>query len=695
MTTALLITSLTLEGAAVLAGLLLPGTIARRVAIVLIAAGAALALVLAGIVLAGGAGPRIALSTGLPLGQLQFRIDRLGAFFLAVASVVTIPVVIYAEGKLRHAKGTGGPHLAVMAALVGTMTILLAAADGILFLAAWEAVAWLSYLAVVVDIEDGRAARAAMLMLGVSELGTFGVAASIIALGSSGFGFDSMARAGALVSEPMASLIFIGFVLGFAAKAGLIPLQVWVPEADPAAPGHIAALLSGVVAKMAIYGIIRFSFLLLPNPAAWWGPALLVLGALTAVVGIVWALLQGGLGRILAFSTIENIGLICAALGLAETFRSGGEPILASLALIAALYQVLTHALGKALLFLEAGAVDHATGTRDLARLGGLLRSIPLTSGLTLLGALSMAAVAPFAGYLSEWMILEVFLQGFHLAPFGIRAVIVGAGAMLALTAATAVMVYVRLFAVGFGGMSRTPQAANAREVPWPMLVGGGLLAVALLLVGLLPPLFLGVVDRAASGTVGPSVLNVLIPPVFTDHPGSYQPLVDIGAGLFGGLLPVNGLIVIPAPTLATINSPTYLTLFELALLGLAALAVLAVPRAAPDRRVPVWAGGIARFTPRMQYGPLAYANPVRLIFRPLIRVRRLTGEARAAQGSVEALTFEEELPQPFENWLYRPLLACVERVAAAVKIIQSGDLNQYIAYIFGAILLVLILRLL
>ena len=696
MTTVLLLLVLGLEAAAALAALLMPGRqAARRSSLALVAAAGAVALVVAGAVLAGAARPAIVIESGLPLGPLRLGLDPLSAFFLGLVGLLLAPAAIYAEGYLG-AEGEHAPiraHVALVTLLAAAMTLVVSAQDGITFLIGWELLAWSSYLAVVLEVDDRETGRAAFLMLAVSELGSFGLVAAILVLGNGHFGFASLAAGGASLPEPVRSLVFLGLVAGFGAKAGLMPLQLWLPEAHPAAPTHVSAILSAVIVKLGIYGLIRFGLEFLPHPAAWWGPALVALGAITAVTGILWALFQRDVKRLLAYSTIENVGIIVAAIGLAETFRAGGIAVLASITLVVALYQVLAHGLAKGLLFLGAGSVARATGTRDLERLGGLIHRLRFTAGAMLVGSLSIAAVAPFAGYLGEWMVLETFLQGFRLPELAVRVVVVAAGALLALTAATAVMAFVRLFAIGFVGLPRSRGAADAVEGPRSMRVAMAALLAVLLLVGFLPTIILPILDRAALGVVGPSAIAHLVPAVFTGQPGAYAPLVGLGGGLFGGLLPVQGLIVIPAPGLTTINSPTYLTLAELIGLALVALAVSRVPRLGADRRAPVWAGGIPRFLPSMQYTALAYANPVRLIFHIAVRSRVVSAPARAAVGGMEGVAYGQDVPAPLEESLYAPIRAFVSRVAARVKVLQSGDINQYVAYIFAIVLLVLVLR--
>ncbi len=681
--------------AAAVALLVRQAAVRRRLALGCLAVGGLLSIVLAAFVLAGGSMHAVELRTNLPLGPLHLALDPLGALFLALAGALLLGSAIYADGYLAHVPSTTvGAHVAVLALLATTIILVLVAGDAIMFLMAWEILAWSAYLAVVLDVDDQRVASAAFLMLAVSELGTVTLLAAFVVLGGSGFGFAQLAAHGAQLAEPARSFVFLAILFGFGAKVGILPLQLWLPEAHPAAPSHVSALLSAIIVELGIYGIIRFAVLSLPTPEAWWGPAMAALGATTAVVGSLWALLQRDLKRVLAYSTIENVGIVIAALGLAETFRAEGLALLASLALVAALFHVATHAFGKGVLFLGAGAVDHATGTRDLDRLGGLMRRMPVTSLAMLLGVLSVAAIAPFGGFLSEWMILETFLQSPAIPSLGARLVIVAAGAILALTTATAVMVFARLFAVGFAGRPRSRGAAEAHETARSMTLGMAVLLGPLLAISFLPALVLPLVDRASSGLIGPATLAHLVPPLFGNQPGAYAALVAIGGSTFRGWLPVNGLVIIPAPGLSTIVSPTYLALFEVAFFVLATLGVRAVRRLGRDRRAPAWTGGAARPEPATQYSATAYANPMRLIFGSLFRSHTtLRIEDPASNGGSGTMLYRQDVTPPLERELYRPLVSLVARMADAVKVVQSGDTNAYVSYIFAVVLLVLLLR--
>jgi len=682
--------------AALAAGAIPDTRLARRMSLTGIAVAGVAAVAVAALALARGDTATISLETGLPLGPLTLGLDGLSALFLALIGLLLIPAAVFADGYLAAETDRMAirPHLALFALLAAAMVLVVLARDGVMFLIAWEMLAWTSYLAVVLEVEDRRAHRAGFLMLAVSELGSFGLVVAILVMGGGRFGFEDLATGATRLTDPTRSLVFLGLVVGFGAKIGLLPLQLWLSEAHPAAPSHISAVLSAVIVKLGIYGLIRFAIGFLPAPAPWWGAVLIVVGGVTAIVGILWALFQSDLKRVLAYSTIENVGIITATLGLAELFRARDLGAMASITLVVAVFMVAAHALAKGTLFLAAGAVDRATGTRDLERLGGLLRRMPTTATAILVGGLSIAAIAPFAGYLGEWMILETFLQGFRLPIIGDRVIVVAVGALLALTAATAVIVFVRVVAVGLVGEPRSDAAERASDVGPAMRIAMVGLVLVLLALGFLPTLVLPIIDHAVAGLVGPSVVDLIVPPVFGPDPGAYAPLVGLGGDLFAGLVPAQGLIVIPSPEFSTINAPTYLTLAELLGLAIVGLAVRSARDRPLDRRAPVWASGIPVFRPTMQYTARAYANPVRLIFSVVVPSRSAAAPPRAATGGLGGVEYEQTVPPPLERRLYQPVVHVVQRITAAARVIQSGDINQYVAYIFGIVLLVLILRL-
>lgn len=688
----------------VLLSLVLPRARVVIVAAAVCAAAGGLAALIAGLgVLIGAPFPAGSIDTNLPFGLLSLRLDMLSAFFLAIIGLISMPVALYSIGYLCHTKHVGLQRQRVFGALMNllllSLAVIVAASDAITFLMAWEAMAFLSYMMVNFDYEDAQVIRSAYLMLAVSELGTIGIFIAFLLLYqvSGSFGFSALHMAASSMSLPLQSAVFLLAFFGFGAKAGILPLQLWLPEAHPAAPSHISALLSAVIIKLGIYGILRFllDFLGGGNVApAWWGLTILSIGALTALIGILYSVVQNDMKRVLAYSSIENIGLILAGLGASLTFRAYHLNALSAIAAIATLYHILNHAVYKGLLFLGAGSVNHATGTRDLAKLGGLIRLMPWTTLFFLVAALAISAVPPFNGYISEWMLLETLLQSFAIPDTLAKVVIAISGAALALTAGIAVTAFVRLCGVSFLALPRSKEAAAAHESPATMRVAMGFLAFLCLALGVLPTFVIPMLDRVTTALVGVSVLNQVVPPLFTNHPGAYQLLVTLGGGLFGGWLPVNGLVVIAAPAFSTIDSPGYLFLAELLLIGIVMLA-LRVIRPLGTRRIGhVWAGGIPRFTAAMTYTGMAYSNPIRMIFNGIFRSRVQTKTPALAAHHREGLVeYEQEIPPPFERGLYRPLRRGVGWLTECARVIQSGNINQYVAYIFLIVIIVLILR--
>jgi hydrogenase-4 component B len=680
---------------------LLAGSPQRATVVAAICAilGSLAALMAGASVLAGAGVPSVSLETNLPLGALTLRLDALSAFFLIVIGLITLPIALYAVGYLQASQGQ---RLVAFSALFNlvllSLVLIVAANDLVVFLVGWEIMAWVSYLLANFQYEDRRVIRSSYLMLAISELGTVGILLAFLLLfqATGSFSYAGIHTAAATLSVVQKSLIFLLALFGFGAKIGVLPLQLWMPDAYRAAPDHISALLSAVVINLGIYGLARVILDFLGNAGAlppWWGLLVLSLGAVTALIGILYSVVQRDLKRVLAYSSVENMGLILASLGAALTFRAYHLDVLAAIAAIVALYHLLNHAVYKCLLFLGTGSIARATGSSAMERLGGLARLMPWTALFFLIAALAIAAVPPFNGYISEWMLLETLLQSFAIPETLAKVIIAIDGGLLALTAGIAVTAFVRAYAVSFLALPHSQEAAHARETSWLMRVAMGYLALLCLLLGILPTFVLPVIDQVTTPLWGVSVINQVVPPVFTTHPGEYAPLVNLGGTLFQGL-PVNGLIVIPAPHFSTIDAPTYLFLMEIVLVGLVVLARHLIRPLGARRVGPVWAGGIARFTASMTYTELAYSNPIRLIFNRLYRSRaRMTAEAAASQHLSGRITYEQQISPPFERLLYRPLTNVVRAITRRVGVIQSGNINQYIAYIFVIVIVVLILR--
>jgi hydrogenase-4 component B len=661
--------------------------------------GSVLALLTGAAILGGASLPTVTLATNLPLGVLSLHLDKLSAFFLAVIGLITLPLALYSIGYVQAERGRRLFALsALFNLLLFTLVLIVVANDLIVFLVAWETMAFLSYLTVNFDYENARVIRSSFLMLAISELGTVGIITAFLLLAQHAGSFNFMAiRASAPTLAPaLRSSVFLLTLFGFGAKIGVLPLQLWMPDAYHAAPDHISALLSAVLINLGIYGLLRVLLDFLAGSGslpAWWGLCVLSLGAMTALVGILYCVVQKDLKRVLAYSSIENMGLILASIGASLVFRSDHLNILSAIAALVALYHMLNHAVYKGLLFLGTGSIYRATGSYALEKLGGLVRLMPWTALFFLIAALSIAAIPPFNGYISEWMLLETLLQSFALADTLTKVIIALDGGILALTAGIAVTAFVRVYAIAFLALPHSKEAAEAHETSWWMRIAMGYLAAFCVLLGILPTFVLSILDRVTTPLLGLSVLNQVVPPVFSNHPGEYAPLVALGGTLFQGL-PVNGLIVIAAPHFTTIDAPTYLFLAELLLIALTVLAIHLIRPLGARRVSPVWACGIARFTPAMTYTEVAYSNPIRIIFNRLYRSRTsFQADAAAARHQNGRITYEQQIPPPFEHWLYRPLMKWGNAITARARLIQSGNINQYIAYIFLIVLVILILR--
>lgn len=469
-----------------------------------------------------------------------------------------------------------------------------------------------------------------------------------------------MAARSRQVSPGTRDAIFLLALTGFGFKAGLVPLHVWLPEAHPVAPADGSGFLSGMVVKLGVYGIVLFTTELLNTGPAWWGLVTMGLGALTAVIGILYALAERDIKRFLAYSTIENVGVIVIAVGAGMTFTSYGQTTLGAFLLLAALYHVANHGLYKTLLFLEASVIEHAAGTRDMDRLGGLIHRLPRTAAISMIGTLGIATLPPLNGFVSEWLIFQGLFQGFRIPSHLVGILIVVAAACLGLTGGLAVCAFVRAYGIPFLGMPRTKEASTATESGQPV-VGPGLLAAGCV----------------ALGVGAPAVLTALGRAVHTVTSVDLLPQVMVG-----------NLTIIPAHTNFAPFSPTYLTVFLVAVLIVPIVIHVAGRPVARSRRTPVWDGGILTFKPRMQYSAMTFAAPVRVTFdrlyQPTVTMQRASDDPAGRSGPVH---YETEVTPLFQRYLYGPVIAAAQYCARLVTPIQSGNVNLYLLYVFLVLL--------
>lgn len=691
-----------------LAATAIAGLLAPRPAIPpLLAASGAVASILIGVVgvvvLAGGHPLHLVLWSLAWLGPLSISIDPLSALFLIVTALVFLPVSIYSAGYIR--RYVDRYSLRVMAVecqgIFAAVVLLYSASSVVLFLLVWEAVALLGYLAINYEHEHSQARRAAYLFLSMAEAGTAAIlVAFLVLVGATGsFDFASIRAAAGSISAGGRWAVFLLSFFGFSVKAGLVPVNSWLPRADPAAPSNISAILSGVLLNVGLYGIIRVNGYLLPISTV--GPGLIVLaiGAISALVGILYATTANDLKTMLAHSSSENIGIVATGFGASFVFAASGHSGLAAFLMVAALYHMTNHSVYKSLLFMCAGSVEEAAGTRDLDRLGGLSRWMPLTSVFFLVGALAISAIPPWNGFVSEWLTLQGLLRGAQLPTRGLTLAFVLAGVMLALTAALAVTCFVKAFGMGFLGMARSPGVRHAKERKGLTLFSLGIPALVSLALGVLPTYVIPAINRAVQpAIVAASASGELVPPFYAtsqahgELPKAFvSSFSSIGAQVGQGVFPGRGLVVMhrggSGQHVVFAMSTSYQLLIFLLLGGAAYVGVRIASRKRKVRREARWDGGLRRLLPEMTYTATGFSNPVRVIYRAVFRPRAVEDvrETVASHFRTSIRRSYEEV-HIVNRLLIDPTTRAARGLALLLARLHSGRINSYVVYILIAI---------
>ena len=652
----------------VVAGWLLVGVIGvfalrrlRFVARVLFPAGGLIALALFGVALAamfGGAEVAV-LPIGLPTLPFHLRLDSLSAFFLMVIGATAAGVSAFAAGYFRRGEGTPPGLMCLeyhlfLASMVGVVL----ADDAYMFMVMWETMALSSFFLVTANHRIPEIRRAGYLYLLVAHVGAIGILMcfGVLQANTGDYSFANM-RAQSL-SPFWASIGFALAVFGFGAKAGILPLHIWLPEAHPAAPSPVSALMSAVMLKTAVYGLLRVSFDLIATPLWWWGAALLALGLATALFGVVFAAVQVDMKRLLAYSSIENIGLIFAAIGLTLIFVAYRMDALAALALSAALYHVASHALFKSLLFLGTGSVLHATGERNLGRLGGLIRRMPWVAWVTLVGVLASAGLPPLGGFVSEWLLLQSFLFTPGLPHPVLNMLIPVVAALIALIAALAGYTMVKFFGVIFLGQPREDKLAQAHDAGSWERAGMSWLVAGCLALGLLPVQFIQLIDPVTRQLVS----------------------AGLGQAMAGG-----GWLLAPVAVERASYGPV---IFLLGVAASFALAWLLVRRLYHGRlrRATAWACGFPWGNARMQDTAEGFGQPIRQMFEPFFRMRRELPTPFDTQPR-----YRVDIDDHFWHWLYLPVAALVAQVSRLVGLLQQGRIAVYLMFSFVTLVVMLV----
>ena len=609
---------------------------------------------------AGGEVSELDLPLGLPWMGTHFRLDDLSCFFMAAINPATALVMVFAHG---YAARQPEPRraLAPLPIFLAACNLVLLANDAFVFLLAWELMSIASWLLVLANHREEENRRAAYVYLAMASLSVLLLLLAFGALAGADGDYRFAALREATERPAMATLAVVLAMLGCGSKAGLVPLHVWLPLAHPAAPSHVSALLSAVMVKIAIYGLARFLFDLVGAPAWWWGVALLVVGALSALVGVLYALMQRDLKRLLAYSTIENAGVVVFALGLSLSFRANELFDLSALALAAALAHALNHALFKSLMFCGAGMVLEATRLRDLERMGGLVHRMPYVSLFMLMGSLAASSLPPLNGFVSEWLILQAVFASSSLHDNLPRLIVPLMGAILALSAALGAVAFVRAFGLAFLGRPRSEEAAKAVEPGGAMLTGLALLAGGCLLLGVFPVLALSLAQSAAHGVVG----------------------VDLPAGAIGWffLSPLGGAGAAYAG----------LVVF-LAVLGSALGIRLLLGRVWPERRrrAAAWDCGFADSNPATQYTASGFSQPLRRVFGSTFFVAREYVEM-PPPGDIRPARLQVHLIDLFWDWGVEPIRRAIEGLTQRLDALQFLSIRRYLSLMFGALVALLV----
>lgn len=605
----------------------------------------------------------------IPFLEFSLRLDALGCFFGLVVSVLGVALSIYSMGYVRGYYGRKG--VGALAALFNllllTTTVVFLADSVFFFLVTWELMALTAYCLVSFEHEQEQTRNAGVLFFVMSHIGTAALIVGflLLARASGSYSLGSFHAIGDTLATGQRDVIFVLFLFGFGVKAGMIPLHVWLPAAHPVAPSNVSALMSGVLIKTGIYGIVRVSFDYLGAPPNWWGMAVLGLGTISAVVGVLFALMEHDLKRLLAYHSIENIGIILMGVGAALMFLHSGHTGLASLALVAGLYHTMNHACFKALLFLGAGAVLHAAHTRDMEAMGGLGKRMRWTALFFLVGAVAISALPPLNGFVSEWLTYQALLERFNTTTSLVRLVFPLTGAMLALTGALAAACFVKAFGIAFLAQPRSECARNAREAPVAMLIGQGILTAACVFLGLFPTVFLRVFDPVTRALTGES--------------WSGQLVVADGWALGSGAA--------QGGTVSTLG----ITATLLCLLSVPAALYVLFGRRTRVRVGPTWDCGLRGLTPHMEYTATGFSKPLRMIFKALFRPRReVQREYDLSPYFTTTLRFESHVEEVFQTRVYRPLKWLVLRVSRRLRAMQAGSIQAYLIYIFVTLLALL-----
>lgn len=607
----------------------------------------------------------------LPFFNLEISVDGISAFFMLLIGLVSFAISLYSLGYTKEYESQ--KRISVFGFLFNvfilSMILVAGSNNGFFFLMFWELMSLTSFFLVIYDHDKEENVKSGITYLVMTHFGTALIFVSFLLgyLQTGSFGFDSFRTSSSSFPILIKNLIFVSAFVGFGTKAGIVPLHTWLPKAHPVAPSNVSALMSAVMIKMGIYGIIRTVFDFAGFGAspdyAWWGMLLVVVGSASALIGILYAVIERDIKRALAFSSIENIGIIITGLGLSIIFASYHLTALSVLALVASMYHTINHAFFKGLLFMGAGSVVHATGTKDMEKLGGLIKKMPWTSLLFLVGAVSIAGLPPFNGFVSEWLGLQAILSSSQIPSTMLQISIAFASFPFALTIGLAAAAFVRIFAMTFLSKTRGIHMPHIREVPRNMIAGMAVLGSLCILFGLVP--FLG--------------LSLL---------GTAFHLPSVPSSPFDAIALKNN-----TTSFANLSMPVVAIM--LSAVALAVFGFIRVMGGKTSKTIyGTWDCGFGKLDERMEYTPTSLSQPIRVVFKSLFKPRNEINKELLIPTNpymVKSIKFHSRTKNIFEENLYNPIVSSTLFVLDKIRKIQTGKINSYLLYIMLTIILLLI----
>lgn len=602
----------------------------------------------------------------IPFISIYMKIDNLSAFFVLSLSVLVLCVSIYSIGYISHyiGKRNIGLFYCLYSIFILFMIFVFTSANAVFFYISWEAMSLLSYFLVIFESDREENKKAGVLYIIMTHIATAFLMAGFMIIYNYTKSFDIFGSSAA-IPESAKSVVFILFLIGFGTKSGIIPFHIWLPRAHPAAPSNVSALMSGIMIKTAIYGLIRFVLCYLGVESTWWGITILAIGIISAVLGVAYAFVESNIKKLLAYSSIENIGIIFIGLGVGLIAYAQKDLTVSALAITACLFHCFNHTLFKGSMFLSAGSIHYSTHTKDMDELGGLIKKMPVTALFVLCGALSISAIVPFNGFISEWLTYQSLFASINPEQAGTNILSIIAVAALAMAGALALASVVKLFGISFLGKPRSEHAIEAKEVPCLMNIGTGILVTLCLIVGLFPMIILRLIDRSVSSLTGTSIFE------------------QLDGGFLIAYMPLNisGNSISPLALIIALSA--------VIIIGLSIIRVIGGKYI--ERKYGTWDCGFEALNSRMQYTATGFSKPIKIVFRILFRPTReihVTGSQPYHPEAIEYTVSSESL---IEKYFYHPFYVKITKYSRRIKYtVQTGNIRIYLLYIFLTVVILM-----